>query len=152
MEVGQGEKRAGKEHAKEGIARGSQVTMVTIKGADQTRRDETPPLFYWRLCYTEATANRKIGSTLSASLPPFYPSSPLHFQLPAERKLFLKLKGHRKIYPLDDSPSDPFHPRNDCFILPFVHRNFATLFHHVVRKRETKLHDLPISLIEKINL
>lgn len=48
----------GKEQAHEG----RQVAMVTIKGADQTRRDEVP--FCRQLCYTEATANRKIGSTL----------------------------------------------------------------------------------------
>lgn len=41
--------------------------MATIKGADQTRRDEVP--FYRRLCYTEATTDRKIGSSPSSSPP-----------------------------------------------------------------------------------
>lgn len=97
-----GKRARAREEEKGGEGEEGEVAMVTIKGADQTRRDEVP--FCRQLCYTEATANRKIGSTRS---PPLFfsvsvPSPPLFHPLSPERKLFLKLKRHRKIYPFDE--------------------------------------------------
>ena len=96
-----GGKRARKRRKERG---GEQVAMVTIKGADQTRRDEVPPplLPSTLLHRSHRGPENRFHPTPHhfSSSPLFYPP-PLFRPLP-ERKLFLKLKRHRKIYPFDE--------------------------------------------------